>query len=818
MRYDGLPVNDYKGKTVTFGAWVYATTANNVLQIYDNTVGFVGSPYHSGIPRWEFLTVSRTISTSATMVLFDFYLSSDSITAYIDGAIATEGDERRKEMAYALNTDPEVWVVDRLSQEQVFGCEGGSVLEKSRTRNYYDRDAQGNRRAHGSAPTKGDLIAVERVHLTDGSKTTFTDYWYDGYGNVTTEQDGRGNQTNAVYEQTHHTFPATITNAKGQVEARQYDAATGKPTSVTDINGQVTAYEYDGYKRLTAVRKPGDATGTPTLEILYSVNTEPAAPRFAITTKQKDGSTGDGVLQSKTWYDGLGRAVQARSENVAGSNPIVVDTAFDGRGLQASQSVPYVQTGTLSDIWAYGTPDANQPKTSTAYEGLRRISQVTNPDGTNKRYFYPGRTTTIVDENSHQRDLREDALGRLVEVKEYTGAYPNATLYATTSYVYDALDNLLQTTDQAGHITKMEYNSLGQRVKLHDPDLCGSDAGQSSYWWTFEFDLAGNRARQTDAKGQAVSMVLDELNRPTRKHYPKGWVDDPLTTSHSPGVYDLMEIRAAVDVDRVAAGLNPDAVPWTNPAIVAGKDVTIRAVHFNEMRSRIQDLWTQASIGTVPGFTRGTIQVDPPRLISLQDPTDLRAWLVTASPNNYEGSAWACQNGRRARAVYRWDNYTDNGSRGYPKGRRTEMWDVSGRTRGQSSITDNRAIIALKNRGGLDKIHEPAEIAHKAVDAAADKLATDILMLDLREKCSFADYFVVCSGSSERQLKAILEEIDKALTQVGTPLLRREGTTESGWVLLDFGDVIVHIFTPELRDYYRIEKIWADGTPVVRVQ
>lgn len=133
-------------------------------------------------------------------------------------------------------------------------------------------------------------------------------------------------------------------------------------------------------------------------------------------------------------------------------------------------------------------------------------------------------------------------------------------------------------------------------------------------------------------------------------------------------------------------------------------------------------------------------------------------------------------------------------------------------------MTDNRAIIALKNRGGLDKIHEPAVIAHRAVDAAADKLATDILMLDLREKCSFADYFVVCSGSSERQLKAILEEIDEALTQVGTPLLRREGATESGWVLLDFGDVIVHIFTPELRDYYRIEKIWADGTPVVRVQ
>lgn len=127
--------------------------------------------------------------------------------------------------------------------------------------------------------------------------------------------------------------------------------------------------------------------------------------------------------------------------------------------------------------------------------------------------------------------------------------------------------------------------------------------------------------------------------------------------------------------------------------------------------------------------------------------------------------------------------------------------------------------MSLKNKnGGLTEIREPAEIAHRAVQAAADKMATDILMLDLRQRCSFADYFVVCSGSSERQIKAILEEVDKSLGQEGAPLLRTEGSTESGWVLLDFGDVIIHIFSPDIRDYYRIENIWADGPPIVRVQ
>lgn len=110
------------------------------------------------------------------------------------------------------------------------------------------------------------------------------------------------------------------------------------------------------------------------------------------------------------------------------------------------------------------------------------------------------------------------------------------------------------------------------------------------------------------------------------------------------------------------------------------------------------------------------------------------------------------------------------------------------------------------------------EVAHKAVQAAADKQATDILMLDLRGRCDFADFFVVCSGASERQIKAILEEIDKALTAEGVPLLRREGVTDSGWVLLDVGDVIIHVFSPERRGYYELEKIWAEATPVVRLQ
>jgi len=126
--------------------------------------------------------------------------------------------------------------------------------------------------------------------------------------------------------------------------------------------------------------------------------------------------------------------------------------------------------------------------------------------------------------------------------------------------------------------------------------------------------------------------------------------------------------------------------------------------------------------------------------------------------------------------------------------------------------------LEVKHNSGGTEIPESIDIAHKAVQAALDKQATDILMLDLRERCSFTDYFVVCCATSERQIKAIFEEIDKVLTQDGATLLRREGASESGWVLLDYGDIIVHVFSPERRNYYQLENLWAEATPVLRVQ
>ncbi len=91
-------------------------------------------------------------------------------------------------------------------------------------------------------------------------------------------------------------------------------------------------------------------------------------------------------------------------------------------------------------------------------------------------------------------------------------------------------------------------------------------------------------------------------------------------------------------------------------------------------------------------------------------------------------------------------------------------------------------------------------------------------MLDARKVCSFADYFVICSGESERQIKSIQEEVEQALKKQGVLPHHREGTLNSGWLLLDFGDVIVHIFAPFEREYYQLDKLWSEAIPVVRIQ
>ena len=112
----------------------------------------------------------------------------------------------------------------------------------------------------------------------------------------------------------------------------------------------------------------------------------------------------------------------------------------------------------------------------------------------------------------------------------------------------------------------------------------------------------------------------------------------------------------------------------------------------------------------------------------------------------------------------------------------------------------------------------PLELARRIVELVEDKKAADIVLLDLTGLTTLADYFVICSGGSERQLAAIADGVVSTLRDERVKPFGREGVPASHWVLLDYGSVIVHIFTPPERDYYGLEKHWGEAKTILRVQ
>lgn len=106
------------------------------------------------------------------------------------------------------------------------------------------------------------------------------------------------------------------------------------------------------------------------------------------------------------------------------------------------------------------------------------------------------------------------------------------------------------------------------------------------------------------------------------------------------------------------------------------------------------------------------------------------------------------------------------------------------------------------------------DIAVAAARAAADKQAFDVTILDVAGLIVITDYFVICSGSSDRHVKTIVEEVEKALRDLGERPIRREGEADARWVLLDYVDAVVHVFAQEEREYYDLERLWSDAPRV----
>ena len=110
------------------------------------------------------------------------------------------------------------------------------------------------------------------------------------------------------------------------------------------------------------------------------------------------------------------------------------------------------------------------------------------------------------------------------------------------------------------------------------------------------------------------------------------------------------------------------------------------------------------------------------------------------------------------------------------------------------------------------------EIARTIVNALEEKKGENITIIDIEEVADFAEYFVICSGTSNRMIQSLLDSAKDVVKKEHKISARIEGTSQDGWMLADFGDVILHVFSPAQRDYYRLEELWSKGKVLLHLQ
>jgi len=439
-------------------------------------------------------------------------------------------DERITETVYtAAHTSGQIaWILNKAVETSVTDETGARA---SHQRSYFDNLPLGQ-------VGKGNLTKAENwVEENHYAVTVRNDY--DIYGNVVTVYDALygqepGHTREIIYDSEYHTFPiqeiihtgdTTLTVSAG------YDFGLGVMTASTDFNSHTTSYGYDSFGRLIHVIKPPDAGHT--VEYEYILAHEIAEGRRInwVETRQRDNSADDGFLLSRSFYDGMGRKIMTRTQGEETGQIVVTDTLqFNARKQPWKTYLPYFETSTLD----FAEPTFNTGFTEHFYDAMGREIQVNQPAGPDGILFstteYQPLSRIVRDEeqtnpgsvhsNCGMKYVEDglqdkDGKGRLREVYEIVrlsdmGESLSGPVSWKTAYEYDLLDKLVKITDSQNNRKFMEYDGLGRKTFMNDPDR-----GTMAY----EYDDAGNLVRTTDAKGQVIRYEYDGVNRLTAEYY-----------------------------------------------------------------------------------------------------------------------------------------------------------------------------------------------------------------------------------------------------------------------------------------------------------
>lgn len=433
------------------------------------------------------------------------------------GDVDLSGDEIFSYQSYIYNID--LWIVDKVHTSTQTDALGTLVAE---TKYYYDGAAY-----TGLALGQVQQGLVSRVEnwVEDGQTLNSKRSAYDQFGNPIGLKDGNGNLRTIEYDPDLQTYPISetiyLTNNTLTTYA-DYDRVLGTVIESTDYNGQTTIYQNDSFARPTAVVKPGDSVAYPSqtyqytladphrgINYVYSASglldkTFSSNPYSYTQTRTREVVGQAGTVDSWEYVDGLGRKLGQVAEDEYG---FILTGAqqFNARGSAYLTFQPLNITTP-----AFQRPSQFDPATETFYDASGRSISVTHPEDQHGVKYsssisYQPLHITSIDENNNRKDTFNDGLERVIQVDEYN----QGEIY-TTRYEYDLLKNLTQVIDAQGNVKTMDYDGLGRKLSMQDPDK-----GQMLY----DYDDASNLIQTTDNKNQVIDYTYDKANRPLTEDY-----------------------------------------------------------------------------------------------------------------------------------------------------------------------------------------------------------------------------------------------------------------------------------------------------------
>jgi RHS repeat-associated protein len=371
----------------------------------------------------------------------------------------------------------------RKTREAVVGSLSGKVRE---TYYQYWDDGTGNLRF--------------KEFWLDGQSNPQIEITYGIYGNQKTVIDPRGNPTKTNYDSDTHTYPVKITYPETNgishiVENEAWDYRFGKVTITKDENGNRTYYDYDEFGRSIQIDSPNGG------QVITEYHDD-VFPRYVVT-KVKEDSSGN-TIDASRHIDGLGRELQTITFGEAGKS-ITTRILYDEMGRKYLTEGPFFSTG----VGFPEEPMSEYPWQEVFYDYRGRPVEISQPDGeyqtVTTTFKYSGLFTTITDPDGAWKTEKKDYTGRTLKVIEH--ADQNDFI---TEYDYNAAGDLLGVTDHYGNTSRMNYDTLGRKISMNDPDMG---------FWEYSYDANGNLVTQIDEKLQEVIFAYDELNRITSKTY-----------------------------------------------------------------------------------------------------------------------------------------------------------------------------------------------------------------------------------------------------------------------------------------------------------